>query len=46
MMGYFVSGIIKIKNNFKTTTQGTAPLQIETTSGNKDEPAMRLKDYF
>ena len=46
MMGYFVSGIIEIKNNIKTTTQGTAPLQIATTSVNGDEPEMRLKDYF
>ena len=42
MMGYFVSGIIEIKNNIKTTTQATAPLQITTTSGKGDGPEMRL----
>ena len=46
MMGYLVSGIIEIKNNFKTATEEIAPLQIATTSGNGDGPAMRLQDYF
>ena len=46
MMGYLVSGIIEIKNNFKTTTQGIAPLRMAIPSGNGDGPAMTLKDYF